>query len=98
MIARMPTVFTHGLIGFTVAQAWRRVGAPRRLVLLSMTLAVLPDIDGIPYVLGLIPSVHVLGHRGVAHSLAAAVPEPGAGRNENRRSSPGSDRMAASCS
>ena len=71
----MPTVFTHGLIGFTAATAWRPGGgAPsRRRVLLSLTLAVLPDVDGIPYMLGLIPNAHLLGHRGLTHSLPTAL-------------------------
>lgn len=72
----MPTVFTHSLIGFTAASVARSgpVGPTRRrFILLAMTLAVVPGVDGLPYLLGLIPNLHLLGHRGMTHSLAAAV-------------------------
>ena len=72
----MPTVFTHSLIGFTASVVYGpalAAGARRRLILLSMFLAVAPDLDGIPYLLGLTVKGHLLAHRGVSHSLAAAM-------------------------
>jgi len=68
----MPSAITHALVGAALA-----AGAPRRLprTRLALTLgflAAMPDLDVIGLRLG-IPYDHVLGHRGITHSLAFAV-------------------------
>ena len=46
--------------------------APRRYWVLSATLAALPDLDVIPWVLG-VPNSSLFAHRAITHSLLFAV-------------------------
>ncbi|MGH9832857.1 MAG: metal-dependent hydrolase [Blastocatellia bacterium] len=67
----MPTIFTHGAIGFTAAK-WAFGGSTdRRLMLASILLPILPDADALltPW----IPYHHPFGHRGFTHSLLFAA-------------------------
>ncbi|MCB1876838.1 MAG: metal-dependent hydrolase [Chromatiales bacterium] len=67
----MASLFTHVLVGVAVVQAtFPAAGA--RLWLYAALASVVPDLDVIAFPLG-IPYEHVLGHRGISHSLAAAL-------------------------
>jgi len=67
----MASAFTHLLVGGALAGLGSRgVPGPRLAVVLGL-LAVLPDADVIAFGFG-IPYEHVLGHRGLSHSLAFA--------------------------
>ena len=67
----MPTVFTHALAAGALASA---VPAARRarLAAWSAVCAVVPDLDVAAFRLG-IPYEHMLGHRGLSHSVAFAL-------------------------
>jgi inner membrane protein len=68
----MPSVFSHAIAA--VALGGAVVGAPARLTIwgLGAVCAVLPDVDVISFHLDL-PFGHVLGHRGLSHSLIFAA-------------------------
>ena|SRR5215475_13245574 len=66
----MPTVFTHAVVGVAISTLGRPASA--RLGLAAAACAAVPDLDVIPIWLGL-PWGHVLGHRGITHSLAFAA-------------------------
>src|SRR5262245_29206737 len=67
----MPTIFTHGAIGFTAMKP--SFGAPldRRLTFASILLPILPDADAL--LMGWISYGHPFGHRGFTHSLFFAA-------------------------
>jgi inner membrane protein len=67
----MPTIFTHGAIGFTAMRPAFGAASDRRLLLASILLPVLPDADALltPW----IPYSHPFGHRGFTHSLLFAA-------------------------
>jgi inner membrane protein len=65
----MPTILTHAAVGAGLAALMPRRGL---LVGLSAALAMLPDLDVITLELG-VPWGSMWSHRGVSHSLAAAV-------------------------
>jgi inner membrane protein len=67
----MPTIFTHGAIGFAAARTFSNNPYNDRLVIASIVLAALPDVDGLFF--RLIPYRHPLGHRGLTHSLLFAA-------------------------
>jgi inner membrane protein len=72
----MPTIFSHGLIGLTGSQFVRPpLQDSKRWIFigLSIALPILPDLDGIPLLLGWLPYGHIFGHRGFCHSLFAAA-------------------------
>ena len=66
----MPSAFTHAF----AAAALGTVIIPeqRRLIALGALCAVLPDADVVGFSVG-VPYEHVLGHRGLSHSLAFAA-------------------------
>jgi inner membrane protein len=66
----MPTVFTHAVVGAAISTLGRPASA--RLGLAAAACAVAPDLDVIPFWLGMRWG-HVLGHRGITHSLAFAA-------------------------
>jgi inner membrane protein len=68
----MPTAFTHAFIPLALGRGVVRGKPPLGLGLVSMGLAVLPDLDTIGLRLG-IPYEHFWGHRGVMHSLPFAL-------------------------
>lgn len=68
----MPTLFGHGVFGLAVATTFRRDSWSTGLFLLGAAAAVLPDLDGLGWRLG-IPYEHWLGHRGFSHSLLFAL-------------------------
>lgn len=67
----MPTIFTHGAIGFTASKLALGPPIDRRLLLASILLPILPDADALltPW----IPYRNPFGHRGITHSLLFAA-------------------------
>ncbi len=68
----MATPFSHVLIAGTLGVALGPKPAPLRLWLLGAACSVLPDVDAVGFWMG-VPYEHLLGHRGVTHSLAFAA-------------------------
>ena len=68
----MPSVFSHAIAGVTLGTLFRAPGPPGRYWLAGALCAVLPDVDVVAFWLGF-PWRHVLGHRGITHSLAFAA-------------------------
>jgi inner membrane protein len=68
----MPTIITHAVVPLAAGLALGRGRVPLGLVAAGMALAILPDLDVVSFRLG-IAYADQLGHRGVTHSLAAAV-------------------------
>ena len=68
----MPTVVGHAAFALALGTAFRPAGAPARFWLAGAGCAMLPDVDVLAFSLGL-PYGHVLGHRGLTHSLAFAA-------------------------
>jgi inner membrane protein len=67
----VPTVFSHAIAGGALALACGP--APRRrAVLAAAVCAMLPDADVVAFWYG-VPWRHVLGHRGITHSLVFAA-------------------------
>jgi inner membrane protein len=66
----MPTVFTHAVVGAAIATL--APASRTRLWLACAACAVVPDLDVVGVWLGL-PWGHVLGHRGITHSLPFAA-------------------------
>ena len=68
----MPTALTHVMVPVALGVAVVRRKPPFGFGLLTMGLAVLPDLDTIGLRLG-IPYEHFWGHRGFMHSLTFAL-------------------------
>lgn len=72
----MPTVFAHAAVAWGLARAARAGRPPDELQVFveraAMALAVLPDADVLAFALG-VPYEAPLGHRGLSHSLLAAL-------------------------
>jgi inner membrane protein len=68
----MPTIMTHAVVPLAAGLALGRGRVPLGLVGAGMALAILPDLDVVSFRLG-IPYADQLGHRGVTHSLLAAI-------------------------
>ena len=68
----MPSVFAHAIAGAAIGSV--TVGGRSRAILwgLGAMCAVAPDLDVISLLLG-VPYRHVLGHRGLSHSLFGAA-------------------------
>ena len=67
----MPTIFTHALSGWILSKGLLK-DKPKRFWLLSILLPLLPEADVIAFRFG-IPYEHVLGHRGITHSIFFAI-------------------------
>jgi inner membrane protein len=67
----VPTVFTHAIAVGIVGAGGGRALSPR-VVALGALFSALPDVDVIGFKLGIWYG-HMLGHRGLSHSLAAAA-------------------------
>ena len=63
---------THGLVAVTLVRAWPFRRRPWRLYALAAACSILPDADVIAFSFG-IPYSHLLGHRGLSHSLLFAL-------------------------
>ena len=68
----MPTVFSHAVAGLAIATVARAPVSAGRLAVVAALCAAAPDLDVISVWLG-VPWGHVLGHRGITHSLAFAA-------------------------
>ena len=72
----MASAFTHAVAGLAIGAAFRGyrtpLRAPLRYWVLGATFAVLPDLDGIGFWLG-VPYDSTFGHRGFSHSLIFAA-------------------------
>jgi inner membrane protein len=68
----MPSVFSHAIAAVAIGST--TVGGPfrGRLWTLGVVCAVVPDLDVVHLAFG-IPYAHLLGHRGLSHSLFAAA-------------------------
>lgn len=68
----MPSIFTHALVGATMAYAYRAPVPRREFIGTAAVMAMVPDLD----VLG-VPGIELapawFGHRGLTHSLAFAI-------------------------
>jgi inner membrane protein len=67
----MPTIFSHAIAGFALARTGKNT-AYRTLTLAAALSAVVPDLDGIGFFMG-VPYEGFFGHRGFTHSIAFAV-------------------------
>jgi inner membrane protein len=63
----MPSVVTHGAVAVAAGMALAPGDAPGRLWPVAVLCSVIPDADGIAFLLG-IPYGHFVGHRGFLHS------------------------------
>ena len=68
----MPTVMTHAVVGLAAGTVLGLARPPRRFWILSALLPVLPDLDVLGLLVG-IPFYSMWGHRGISHSLPAAL-------------------------
>jgi inner membrane protein len=68
----MPTVFSHAVAGLAIATLARPPRGLGRLALVGALCAAAPDLDVLGLSLG-VPWGHVLGHRGLTHSLPFAA-------------------------
>jgi inner membrane protein len=66
------TVFSHAIAGFAIAAAPSMSRRPARLWLAGALCAAAPDLDVVGLAFG-VPWGHVLGHRGITHSLTFAA-------------------------
>lgn len=67
----MASIFGHAITAYTISRIADQKQS-RRLTILAIISAVLPDIDVMAFNFG-IPYEHMLGHRGLTHSIAFAV-------------------------
>lgn len=68
----MPTVISHALVPLIASVTVKRPKFPLRVLAVAMVAAVLPDADVVHSALG-IPKDHILGHRGISHSLGFSI-------------------------
>lgn len=67
----MASAFSHAFVALALGKVPRHSGFSWRTVYLGMLCSVIPDLDVIGFSFG-IPYEHVLGHRGLTHSLPFA--------------------------
>jgi inner membrane protein len=68
----MASLFSHAAAALAIGACFYRPGVPKRVWALGAFAAMLPDADVLAFKLG-IPYEHVLGHRGLTHSLLFAA-------------------------
>ncbi len=68
----MPTIITHGIVGLAGGKILTRKKQPGLFWIVAGLLPMLPDADVLAFAFG-IPYHHVLGHRGLSHSLLFAL-------------------------
>ena len=68
----MPSLFTHLFVGGTLGTLGPTSPYSGRILVGAALCSALPDADAIGFWLG-IPYNSVLGHRGISHSLVAAI-------------------------
>ncbi|WP_447979660.1 metal-dependent hydrolase [Candidatus Nitrospira bockiana] len=67
----MASAFSHAAVAIVLGKASFPRGLPARFWWLSIACSILPDVDVLGFAFG-IPYEHLLGHRGVTHSLVFA--------------------------
>ena len=68
----MATVFSHVVAGFAISTVGNAPASRPRVFLAAALCAAAPDLDVVTVWFG-VPWGHVLGHRGITHSLAFAA-------------------------
>ena len=68
----MASAFSHALVAVAIGRSHQWTVDPKRFWLLTIGCCILPDFDVLAFSFG-IPYEHVLGHRGLTHSLLFAV-------------------------
>ena len=68
----MPSIFTHAIAALAMGPAVQARWRPWRLWVIGAVCAALPDLDVVAFRFG-IPYDHMLGHRGLTHSIAFAA-------------------------
>ena len=68
----MASLFSHAAAALAIGACFARPGVPKRVWALGACAAMLPDADVAAFALG-IPYEHMLGHRGLTHSLLFAA-------------------------
>jgi inner membrane protein len=68
----MASAFSHAVVAMAVCRVSAEQSLPARFWLLSIACSILPDADVIGFWAGIEYS-HVLGHRGLSHSLSFAL-------------------------
>jgi inner membrane protein len=68
----MASAFSHAAVAVAIGYTLTARSLPARFWLLSVACSILPDADVLGFAAG-IPYGHMLGHRGLSHSLAFAV-------------------------
>jgi inner membrane protein len=68
----MPTFITHPAVALGAAPCLRAVRRRWAIVLTGVLLTMVPDLDVVAFRFG-IPYGHMLGHRGLSHSILFAV-------------------------
>ncbi len=68
----MATAFGHMAVAYAMGKTVNPVWHSKRFWLLTMLCCVLPDADVLGLVFG-IPYEHILGHRGITHSISFAI-------------------------
>ena len=68
----MATIFTHPAVALGLSPFFSSVLKSKTVLFAGAVLTIIPDIDVVGFRLG-IPYEHILGHRGITHSLFFAV-------------------------
>lgn len=68
----MASLVTHPIVPFSIGVALGRKNIPLRALFLGMILSMVPDADVVAFRFG-IPYEHMLGHRGLSHSIMFAT-------------------------
>ncbi len=68
----MASALTHAVVATSVGAVLQVPKVPLRIWLLGMMSSIVPDVDVIGFWFG-VPYEHVLGHRGLTHSIAFAA-------------------------
>ncbi len=68
----MPTVFSHAIAATAIGAVMVSGPSRARIWALGALCSMVPDLDVIPFRLG-VPYHHMLGHRGLSHSLLFAA-------------------------
>ena len=68
----MASAFSHALVAFAVGRSHRWSVNAKRFWMFTVFCSIFPDVDVLAFAVG-IPYEHVLGHRGLTHSLFFAL-------------------------
>lgn len=68
----MASAFGHAVAAFTASRFFPTVLNQKRILFLAIASSIMPDIDVLAFKYG-VPYEHMLGHRGITHSIFFAV-------------------------